>query len=267
MRFEFGSNWRSFLNLLDERRIEESVRAIQASLRREDLTGLNVLDIGSGSGLSSLAMHRMGANVTSFDYDEISVSCTKELRERFAARSATWNVMQGSVLDDAFMADLGTYDIVYAWGVLHHTGAMWRAVELSAARVSDNGYLLIALYNDQGWRSHAWSHIKRAYCSGAFGRIIVKGLFYPLFAAYALMLDIRNRQLPGSHARNYAERRGMSLIHDWRDWLGGYPFEVASPEAVRSFLRNKGFEVESQKLTRGWGCSEFVLAKVDVPRG
>lgn len=267
MRFEFGSNWRSFLSLLDERRIEESVRAIQVSLQRDDLTGLNILDIGSGSGLSSLAMHRMGANVTSFDYDEISVSCTRELREKFAGGSDTWNVMQGSVLDDEFMSRLGTYDIVYAWGVLHHTGAMWRAVELSAERVSHNGRLLIALYNDQGWRSRAWLHIKRAYCSGALGRATVKGLFYPLFAAYALSLDIRHRQMPGSHARNYAERRGMSLIHDWRDWLGGYPFEVASPEEVSSFLGKKGFELERQKLTRGWGCSEFVLSRSGVRDG
>lgn len=267
MRFEFGSNWRSFLSLLDERRIEESVRAIKASLQREDLKGLNVLDIGSGSGLSSLAMHRMGANVTSFDFDEISVSCTSELRERFAAGSGKWTVTQGSVLDDEFMSSLGTYDIVYAWGVLHHTGAMWRAIELSAGRVTDNGRLLIALYNDQGWRSRAWLHIKRAYCSGAVGRVAVKALFYPMFALYALALDIRNGQLPGSHARNYAERRGMSLIHDWRDWLGGYPFEVARPYDVSSILGRRGFTLERQKLTRGWGCNEFVLVRSDYRGG
>jgi 2-polyprenyl-6-hydroxyphenyl methylase/3-demethylubiquinone-9 3-methyltransferase len=267
MRFEFGNNWRSFLGLLNEQRIAEAQRAITASLDRKSLSGLRVLDIGSGSGLSSLAMHRMGADVTSFDYDDVSVACTRELRERFAPGVGTWKVAQGSVLDEAFMTTLGMFDIVYAWGVLHHTGAMWTAIDLAARRVAPGGRLLIALYNEQGWRSRAWLHIKRLYCSGAAGRIAVKTTFYPLLALYALLLDLRLGNLPGTHARTYLKRRGMSLVHDWRDWLGGYPFEVASAEAVNSFLNKSGFELEHQTLTRGWGCNEFVLTKVDTIGG
>lgn len=267
MRFEFGNNWRSFLALLDERRIEESERAIKISLGRDNLAGLRVLDIGSGSGLSSLAMHRLGASVTSFDYDAMSVECTRELRDRFAAGSERWEVMRGSVLDAPFMATLGSYDIVYAWGVLHHTGDMWRAIDLAASRVADGGQFLVALYNDQGWRSRLWWHIKRVYCSGSIGRALVKTAFYPLFALYALALDLRQGNMPGTHARNYARRRGMSLIHDWRDWLGGYPFEVASPAAVHSALIPRGFSLENETLTRGWGCSEFVLRQQGAKRG
>lgn len=261
MRFEFGNNWRSFLSLLDEKRIEEAVRAVQLSLGRQSLAGLRVLDIGSGSGLSSLAMHRLGAEVTSFDYDAVSVACTQELRSRYTADSTSWKVMQGSVLDEAFMSSLGTFDLVYAWGVLHHTGAMWDSINLAALRVNQGGRLLIALYNDQGWRSHMWLRVKRTYCGSTAGRFLVKAAFYPLFALYALLLDIRRGHLPGAHARNYLERRGMSLIHDWRDWLGGYPFEVANPSEVRSVLARHGFDLEHQTLTHGWGCNEFVLTK------
>lgn len=267
MRFEFGNNWRSFLGLLNDQRIAEAQRAIAVSLGSNSLSGLKVLDIGSGSGLSSLAMHRMGATITSFDYDEVSVACTQELRDRFAPGTDSWKVLQGSVLDEAFLSSLGTFDLVYAWGVLHHTGAMWNAIHLAAQRVAPGGRLLIALYNEQGWRSRAWLQIKRLYCSGTAGRILVKTLFYPLFALYALLLDLRSGNLPGTHARTYQEKRGMSLVHDWRDWLGGYPFEVATPNDVTSILGKAGFALKRQSLTRGWGCNEFVLVRSAPARG
>lgn len=261
MRFAFGKNWRSFLSVLDENRIKEAESALVTSLGCNNLIGLRVLDIGSGSGLSSLAMRRLGAHVVSFDYDSDSVACTVELRHRFDGEENTWKVLKGSVLDADFMATLGEFDLVYAWGVLHHTGSMWPALDLAQQRVAPGGQLLIALYNDQGWRSRVWWHIKHFYCSGRIGRTLVTALFYPLFALYALMLDLRALKLPGAHMREYSRRRGMSLVHDWRDWLGGFPFEVASPAEVVARLGEVGFTLKHQTLTRGWGCSEFTLMK------
>ncbi len=50
----------------------------------ETLAGNSFLDVGSGSGLFSLAAMRLGADrVHSFDYDPQSVGCTKELKRRF----------------------------------------------------------------------------------------------------------------------------------------------------------------------------------------
>lgn len=259
LRFAFGRNWKSFLSTLDDHRIEEARRRLCESLDRDDLHGVRALDIGSGSGLSSLVMHRLGANVMSFDYDTDSVACTEELRRRYAPDATNWQVMQGSALDPAFMASLGHFDLVYSWGVLHHTGAMWSAVDLATTRVASNGMLLLALYNDQGRRSRAWRAIKRLYCSGKPGRWLVGTMFYPLFAAYALWQDLRHLHTPGTHAREYAQKRGMSLLHDWRDWLGGFPFEVAKPEDVERKLAADGFVLRRQKLTHGLGCNEFVF--------
>ncbi|MGN6192818.1 MAG: hypothetical protein ACTHM4_11835, partial [Rhodanobacteraceae bacterium] len=141
----------------------------------------------------------------------------------------------------------------------HHTGSMWPAIELAAARVAPQGTLLLALYNDQGRRSRAWHAIKRLYCSSAPGRWLVGAAFYPVFAAYALWQDLRRFRAPGTHAREYAQKRGMSLFHDWRDWLGGYPFEVAKPADVERKLANHGFTLQREELTRGLGCNEFVF--------
>lgn len=261
LRFPFGRNWRSFLSTLNDHRIEEARRRLCESLGRDDLHGVRALDIGSGSGLSSLVMYQLGADVVAFDYDVDSVACTEELRRRYAPGATNWHVMRGSALDRAFMASLGQFDLVYSWGVLHHTGAMWQAIELAAARVMPQGTLLLALYNDQGWRSRIWHAIKHTYCSGTPSRWLICTVFYPVFALYALAHDLRHLNLPGTYARRYASKRGMSLTHDWRDWLGGYPFEVVSPEALTHRVAAAEFVLQHQTVTHGLGCNEFVFAK------
>lgn len=267
LRFAFGRNWKSFLTTLNEHRIHEARRRLCESLARNELRGMRVLDIGSGSGLSSLVMHQLGADVVSFDYDTDSVACTEELRRRYAPDGTNWRIMQGSALDPTFMADLGQFDLVYSWGVLHHTGAMWPAIDLAAMRVAEHGTFLLALYNDQGMRSRFWHAVKRLYCSSNLGRFLVSTTFYPIFALYSLWQDVKHLNVPGTHARSYVHRRGMSLFHDWRDWLGGYPFEVARPEEVVHRLAVGGFELQSQTLTQGLGCNEFVFTKSVTPHG
>ncbi len=127
-RFTFGRNWASFLQTLDESRIEQAELSLKTLLRLESLDGLRFLDAGSGSGLFSLAARRLGATVVSFDFDPQSVACTEELRRRFFPDSPDWSVLQGSVLDSSFLSSLGRFDVVYSWGVLHHTGQMWKAL-------------------------------------------------------------------------------------------------------------------------------------------
>src|SRR5436309_11907222 len=120
-RFGFGKNWSRFLGVLNHERIEEAERSLREMLEVDDLHGKKFLDIGSGSGLFSLAARRLGARVHSLDYDPKSVECTRELRRRFFANDTDWNVEEGSALDRDHIASLGKFSIVYSWGVLHHT--------------------------------------------------------------------------------------------------------------------------------------------------
>ena len=156
-RFKFGENWKKFMDSMSEERAAEAVSSLRKMLGRNSLEGQSFIDIGSGSGLFSLAARRLGATVTSFDYDSDSFGCTNEMRARYAANDPKWKVMQGSVLDTTFMKSLGQYDIVYSWGVLHHTGAMWDAINNAAALVKPNGQFFIAIYNDQGAWSGRWT--------------------------------------------------------------------------------------------------------------
>lgn len=261
MRFGFGKNWKSYIQTLTSESIAESRKAIVESLGRSDFNGVRVLDIGSGSGLSSLAFLEMGADVTAFDYDQDSFECTMSLLTEKAPSAAKWRALQGSVLDVEFMRSLGTFDLVYSWGVLHHTGAMWRAMDNTALAVKDGGILLIALYNDQGILSKLWKAVKWVFCSSRLGRLVVKTIFYPVFFAFSIFKDLKNREVPMSHIRSYNHNRGMSIVHDWADWLGGYPFEVAAESAVMKWAKEQGMVAMGKRITAGLGCSEFVFLK------
>ena len=54
----------------------------------------------------------------------------------------------------------------------------------------------------------------------------------------------------------------MSFWQDLIDWVGGYPFEVATPEQIFDFYRERGFELTRLRTAGGSpGCNEFVLQK------
>lgn len=260
-RFEFGANWKRFLSLLDDRRIATAEQSLRDMLEVDRLDGMTFLDAGSGSGLFSLAARRLGARVVSFDFDPQSVACTAELRKRYFPDDSNWVVQEGSVLDESFVSGLGQYDIVYSWGVLHHTGSMWRAIDLAQRPVAPGGRFFIALYNDQGLRSVVWRFLKRTYCSGALGRAAVTAVCVPYFVIRHGISDLARGRNPLNHYREYRANRGMSVVRDWADWLGGYPFEVSTPTATFDFLRARGFRLDRLVSTLGHGCNEFVFTR------
>lgn len=264
-RFSFGANWARFLSVLNDDRIAEAVKSLQTMLGVVDLNGKTFLDIGSGSGLFSLAARRLGAKVHSLDYDAQSVACTAELRRRYFLNDADWIVEQGSALDGDYMKQLGQYDIVYSWGVLHHTGAMWLGIEHALQRVAQQGQFFVAIYNDQGVKSHAWWLVKYLY----------NRLPKPLNTLYAYALGLLGNALnilkytlklqPMTAIRpllNYKARRGMSVMHDLIDWIGGFPFEFASYEVLQGHMYARGFEFLKGKQATSLGCHELVFKRI-----
>lgn len=265
MRFEFGKNWTAFLKTVDEARVASATDSLGQMLGNHRLDGKTFLDIGCGSGLSSLAALRMGASVHSFDYDAQSVACSRELKRRFAGDDARWEIEQGSALDADYLATLGLFDVVYSWGVLHHTGQMNRAIELASQRVADSGRLFIAIYHNQGSASRRWAMIKRTYhrlppfLQPAW--VVAIAAIYEAKFAVARLASGKN-PLPFNDWRQKASDRGMSAWYDWVDWIGGWPFEVASPDQIINPMHDRGFCLQKIKTVgNGWGCNEFVFCR------
>jgi 2-polyprenyl-3-methyl-5-hydroxy-6-metoxy-1,4-benzoquinol methylase len=264
-RFEFGKNWSKFLSVLGEDRIVEAEKSLKEMLETEVFENKRFLDIGSGSGLFSLAARRLGAKVHSFDYDALSVACTKELKNRFFVNDLNWTIEQGNVLDKNYLGSLGQFDIVYAWGVLHHTGNMSQALENVVSLVVGGGRLFLSIYNDQGTLSLFWRALKKFYVQSSkpIRILVVLWIGVILESGAAINRLIRKQNpFPFKYWAEKKKSRGMSVWHDLVDWVGGYPFEVAKPEKIFEFYQGRRFLLKKLKTCGiSLGCNEFVFMK------
>jgi 2-polyprenyl-6-hydroxyphenyl methylase/3-demethylubiquinone-9 3-methyltransferase len=261
-RFEFGKNWKKYIERsFSQEKVEVSKRHILAFLRRKDLQGLTFLDIGCGSGLHSLAALQLGAaEVISFDYDKKSVEATTILYQ-YAGDPKNWKIMQGSVLDPQFMASLPMVDIVYSWGVLHHTGDVWQAVRNAAMPVKRDGLFYIALYSADVQKDPTpefWLDVKQRYLAAS---ILEKRkmewwyvwrfqMGYKISALRKVLHDIIE----------YKKNRGMSYFTDIRDWLGGWPMEFCYDDDVKQFVTNE-LGMELVNIKTGEANTEFLFKK------
>jgi 2-polyprenyl-3-methyl-5-hydroxy-6-metoxy-1,4-benzoquinol methylase len=239
--FGFGRNWQDYVaeHLTPER--ERIARDSVRDLVGEDLTGRSFLDVGSGSGLFSLAAHELGAApIVSVDVDPDSVASTRALRERAGAPDS-WTVRPGSILDDQLVAELEPADVVYSWGVLHHTGDMWTAIANTMRLVKPGGRVVIAIYNDAHAKRFVgprqWVTIKRQYNRAPAP---LKRVMEALYVVWDGLTVLRRHENPIKRIRNYRRDRGMEYYTDVKDWLGGYPYDYANAGEIVAFGEKHG---------------------------
>lgn len=256
MSFSFGRNWRSYARFVSEKMIAEAESDIVKWLGADGVKGKTVIDIGCGSGIHSLCFYRLCAkSLLSIDVDPHSVICTKQFQER-AGVPENWRVLEANVLDRAFTGALGRFDIVYSWGVLHHTGKMWEAID-NASRLCrpDGGRLWIALYaKGPSYEEHL---ISKADFNASPWLRKQRTVWQHLFRKW------RHERWQGNKSLSWFwHGRGMNAYHDAIDWYGGLPYEVASVEEVTDFLRARGFTVERIEEAVEGGCSNYLLRRL-----
>jgi SAM-dependent methyltransferase len=262
-RFGFGDNWLDFARTVGADQLAQAETSLRRLLECDTLAELSFLDIGSGSGLFSLTARKLGARVHSFDFDEDSVLCTTRLRDRYFAGDSKWKIEQGSILDGEYVRSLGTFDVVYAWGVLHHTGAMRDALGAAACLVAPGGLLAFALYH-RTLMCGLWRLEKRWYSGASLQAQRRARAVYVALLRTAFFLTGRDFQ---SHVINYHSVRGMDFMHDVHDWMGGYPYESILAPEVDGLMRSLGFvrvRATGTPLTTGIfgsGCDEYLYRR------
>lgn len=261
-RFRFGENWQSYSQLIDEQRIAEAQRRLAEAVGSTDLSGKRLLDIGCGSGLHSLAALRLGVrNLLAVDLDPQSVDATRRTVALYNEK-AEITVREQSVFDLDAQRE-GTFDIVYSWGVLHHTGDMNRAIVSASRMVAPGGKLVVALYGRTPYCG-IWTKIKRWYVNASPERKEwAERMYIRLFGAY---LMLRGKRL-SKHMENYSAKRGMDFRHDVKDWIGGYPYESIRPSELDALVLPHGFVPEWRNVRRrsglfGSGNDEYRYRKV-----
>lgn len=264
LRFAFGENWLRFAANVHADQIVEAETSLSRLLGTKDLAGRSFLDIGCGSGLFSLAARRLGARVRSFDIDPQSVACTQAMRNQHRPNDPDWKVEQGSILDPTFVGGLGSFDIVYSWGVLHHTGDMSSALTRAAGLVGALGTIAVAIYRKTPC-CRAWRLEKRIYATVPS---LLQGVFRGAYKSAFFLVKALRGENPFRLVREYKSNRGMNWHRDVHDWLGGYPYESTTPATIKQHFAEMGFQlVRSFELPAslgllGTGCDEFVWRRV-----
>lgn len=258
--FAFGENWASYAELIGETQIEQAIAGLVKLIPPSDFKGRSFLDIGCGSGIHALAAARLGAaRIVGVDIDPNSVATARKvLSDR--KLEASWQIENVSVFD-LTPEQFGTFDIVYSWGVLHHTGDMWDALNKAARLVAPGGRLALAFYRET-YLDSFWKLEKQIYASAPrWVQDFIKGGY---IAAFRLARAVTRQGAFSDYIATYKSRRGMDFEHDVHDWLGGYPYEsVLAPEVDRR-LAALGFHAErvfarpKSSGIFGSGCDEYV---------
>jgi 2-polyprenyl-6-hydroxyphenyl methylase/3-demethylubiquinone-9 3-methyltransferase len=265
--FSFGENWAQYAEKIDERRIEEAQKSLIRLVGLESIAGRTFLDIGCGSGLFSLAAVRLGCQrLLAVDLDPNSVQTTRKTLERYAPAGSNWDCQRLSVFD-LDPREVGTFDIVYSWGVLHHTGAMYKAIGKASTVVKPQGILALALYGKTPFCG-LWRIEKRIYSRSP--KWVQKAIEQVYYVAVGARLALKGESLK-KRRETYFQQRGMDMYHDTRDWLGGYPYESISPQEAMTFMRKLGFEPIRSFVTPcigllGAGCDEYSFTKSAAQR-
>jgi len=253
--FNFGKNWQAYsAHSLNNQKFNEALNSLKELIGEDKIKNSKFLDIGCGSGVFAIAASKIGAKETvGIDISKESISALLQNQKKFTSPKKV-KFFCRSILDkDIF--NLGQFDIVYSWGVLHHTGKMWKAIENSLDLVKRNGLLVLAIYNKH-WSSPFWKMIKRFY---NFSPIFIKKtlvfIFYWVIALTKLIIAKKNP------LKN--KRRGMSFYYDIIDWLGGYPYEYAPKDEIKNFIEKKKFKlIKFVKAPVPTGCNEFVFQQI-----
>ena len=164
--FKFGKNWENYSDKINRKNIMDSLNDLKFQLRKIPFKkGFSFIDIGCGSGVHSIAASKLGFKVTSTDRDKICVKTTKRNYLKFH-NFANNRVFQDNILNSKITEK---FDIVYSWGVIHHTKNPKKTFSKLSKSVKIEGKFGIYVYNFQ--------YILSAFCETHESRPLSAAIF------------------------------------------------------------------------------------------
>jgi ubiquinone/menaquinone biosynthesis C-methylase UbiE len=216
---------------------------IRPFARFEEGRGKRVLEVGVGMGADYLEWLRAGAEAVGVDFTPRAVAHTTE-RCRLEGRRASVAVADGERLPfgDA------SFDIVYSWGVAHHSPDTKRFFDEVARVLRPSGVARIAIYHYPSWGAFLiWAR-----------NALLRG--HPLRGVRAVVAD--NLESPGTKLYTVAEARALcasfSQIRELRTQLGLGDLLTMKPSAKYSdplsrFVLRVYPRWLIRRLGNGWG--------------
>lgn len=250
--FDFGKNWQKFSNTVTDKDFEVAKQSLKGLFGKNGLQRKNFIDVGCGSGLFSIAAKQLGAKKTvGIDILPSSIQCSQDNATKYNVSDVDFHLK--SALDPS-INELGGFDIVYAWGSLHHTGNMWGAIENVSRLVKPGGLYILAIYN-KNFSSPFWKFIKWTH---HYSPHIIKRFIEILYIAIIIPLKVLVFR-----KKFFRKKRGMKIYYDAVDWVGGYPFEYATKSEVVEFLNKREFKLIKYITTLGIsGTNQFVFERI-----
>lgn len=115
-----------------------------SNLPAEWFRGKKVMDAGCGRGRWTYGFGKLGVgSCTSFDISENGIDATKSVAGEFGDH---FTVCKRNILDALDFAD--DYDMVWCYGVLHHTGDTYGGFHNLIRHVKPGGYFFFMLYGE-----------------------------------------------------------------------------------------------------------------------
>lgn len=172
----------------------------------EGVKGKRVLDGGSGSGMVSVAFALMGADVTGVD---ITPKCV----ENGYKRAEHYGVKCKFINESLVTLDLSNehFDIIYSWGVLHHTEDARQSFFSLARHLREGGEIIVAVYlkTKISW---FWNFARIFYQNAP---TVFKTIFLNIGSVFLNIVDLFRKIIFNKERYMMRGTNNKEILNDW----------------------------------------------------